>query len=93
MTVGILRIDIRLPEAQSLKEKRWQVKSLVTRIRNRFNVSISEVENQDKWQLATLAVAHVGGDQGHTNQLLDQVLDFAEALKQLEVINFEIELL
>lgn len=93
MFVGLLKLDIRLPEAQSLKEKRWQVKSLVTRIRNRFNVSVSEVENQDKWQLATLAVAYVGGDQKRTNQLLDQVLDFAEAVKQLEVINSKIEIL
>lgn len=93
MTVGLLRFDIRLPEAQSLKEKRGLVKSLVTRIRNRFNVSISEVENQDKWQLATVAVAHVGGDSSHTNQLLDQVLDFAEAVKQVEVIHSQIEIL
>ena len=93
MIVGLLRLDIRLPEAQSLKEKRWVVKSLMTRIGNRFNVSISEVEHQNKWQLATLAVAHVGSNQSHTNQLLDQVIDFAEAVKQLEVINSKIELL
>lgn len=93
MFVGLLQLVLRLPEAQSLKEKRWLVKSLVTRIRNRFNVSVSEVENQDKWQLATLAVAHVGSDQKHINRLLDQVLDFAESMKQLEVINSQIEIL
>jgi len=91
MVIGLLRLAVRLPEAHSLKEKRWVVKSLVGRIKNRFNVSISEIENQDKWQLATLAVAHVGGERGHANRLLDQVLDFAETSRQLEVIDSQIE--
>ena len=93
MVVGVLRLDIRLPEAHSLKEKRWLLKSLVSRIQNRFNVSISEIENQDTWQLATLAVAHVGSDRTHTNRLLDQVLNFAERVRQLEVIDSQIELI
>lgn len=91
MTLGVLRLVVRLPEAQSLKEKRWLIKSLVARIRNRFNVSISEIENQDKWQIATMAVAHVGDEQSHSNRLLDQVLNFADTVKQVEVIDSRIE--
>lgn len=91
MVLGVLRLALRLPEAHSLKEKRWLLKSLATRIRNRFNVSISEIDSQDKWQLATLAAAHVGTDRGHTNKLLDQVLDFAESVRQIEVVDSQLE--
>lgn len=91
MVIGVLQMALRLPEAQSLKEKRWVVKSIVTRIRNKFNVSVSEVASQDSWQLASLAIAHVGNDRGHTNELLDQVLNFSERVKQIEVIDSRLE--
>ncbi len=93
MVVGVMSLSIRIPEALSLKEKRLTLKSLVTRIRNRFNVSISEMGSQDKWQLATLGVAHVAGDRRYANQVLDRVLDFAEAVKQIEVLDSQIEFL
>ena len=83
---------VRLPEAQSLKEKRWSLKSLVTRLKNRFNVSVAEVDSQDQWQLSTVAVAHVGTSKPHTNGLLDQVLEFAEDVKQIEVIDSKLEI-
>ena len=82
----------RLPEAQSLKEKRGFLKSLVTRLKNRFNVSVAEVDSQDQWQLSTVAVAHVGTSKPHTNGLLDQVLEFAEDVKQIEVVDSKLEI-
>jgi uncharacterized protein YlxP (DUF503 family) len=93
MVIGVLQLSIRLPEAQSLKEKRWILKSLVTRIRNKFNVSISEIGAQDTWQRAELAIAHVGSDQPRMNQILDQVLNFAEGVRQLEVVDSKLEFL
>lgn len=92
MVVGVLQIALRLPESHSLKEKRRLVKSLVTRIRNKFNVSVSEIDSQDSWQLATLAVAHVGNDRRYTNELLDQVLRFSEGVRKMEVIDSRLEL-
>jgi len=93
MIVGVLQIALRLPEAHSLKEKRRVLKSLTTRLRNRFNVSISEVDSQDAWQSALLAVAYVGADRGHGNRLLDQVLRFAERERQIEVVDSKLEFL
>jgi len=92
MVVGVLQVAIRLPESQSLKEKRRLVKSLVTRIRNKFNVSISEVDSQDSWQRATVAAAHVGNARAYTNEVLDQVLRFLEDVKKIEVIDSQLEL-
>ena len=91
MVLGLLQMALRLPEPQSLKEKRGVLKSLITRIRNRFNVSVSEVDSQDKWQLSTVAVAHVGIARPETNGLLDRVLKFAEDEKQIEVVGSKLE--
>ena len=91
MVIGVLQLALRLPEAQSLKEKRWRLKSIVTRIRNQFNVSISEVGAQDSWQLATLAIAHVGNNRAYTNELLDQTLNFVQEVNQIEVIDSRLE--
>ncbi len=93
MVIGILQMDIFLPETGSLKEKRWIVKSLTTRIRNKFNVSVAEVDSQDKWQKAVFAVAHVGNRQAFTNKLLDEVLNFARGVKQIEIIDSKLEFL
>ena len=91
MVLGVLQLSIRLPEAQSLKEKRWPLKSLLTRIRNKFNVSIAEVGGQDSWQIATVAAAHVGTSRAHTNEVLDKVADFARGMRQIEVIDTQLE--
>lgn len=91
MVIGVLQMALRLPAAHSLKEKRWVLKSLVTRIRSKFNVSVSEVDFQDSWQKASVAVAHVGSDRSYANQLLDQVLNFTGTVKELEVVDSQLE--
>ena len=91
MVIGVLQLILRLPEAHSLKEKRWILKSLMARIKNRFNVSVAEVDSQDVWQLSTVAVAHVGTSRPCSNGLLDHVLEFAEGIKQVEVIDSKLE--
>lgn len=91
MVIGVLQIALRLPEVHSLKEKRWILKSLVTRIHNQFNVSVSEVDFQDSWQQASVAVAHVGNDRNFANRLLDQVLNFTGKVRGLEVVDSQME--
>lgn len=91
MVIGVLQMALRLPEVHSLKEKRWILKSLLTRIRNKFNVSVSEVDFQDSWQQASVAAAHVGSGRNHANRLLDQVLNFTGKVRELEVIDSQLE--
>lgn len=93
MVVGILQLALRLPGVHSLKEKRGLIKSLMTRIRNRFNVSVSEVDRQDSWQSATLAIAHVGNARDFTNKVLDEVVNFTTKEKSLEVVDSHLELI
>jgi uncharacterized protein len=74
MILGTLSVRLRLRGNRSLKEKRRIVKSLVTRIHNRFNVTIAEVGDNDLHQSAVLGVACVANDSAHVHSVLDRVL-------------------
>ena len=64
MTVDIVQIELHIPEAQTLKDKRAVFRSIKGEMRNRFNISITEVNRNEKWQRATLGIATVGQDRG-----------------------------
>ncbi len=94
MQVGVCKLQLRLPENESLKGKRHVVKSLVDRVRNRFNVSIAEVEDQDQWRLITLGVGCVSNDGQYINEVLSKVVDYvADTRGDAEVLDYEIEIL
>ena len=76
MVVGTLEIDLAIPGADSLKAKRMVLRSVKDRVRKRFNVSIAEVDDQDQWQTALLAIVVVGNDRRFVNQVLSKVVDF-----------------
>ena len=78
MRVGILTVSLRADWVHSLKEKRMVVRSLCDRVRNRFNVSIAEVEAQDLHQRIVLGIACVAGDAAQIDSILDHVLNFME---------------
>lgn len=94
MNAGICRIELRLPENLSLKGKRRVLKSITTRIRNRFNVSVAEVDNQNLWQLATLGICCVSNNNRFTNEVLSKVVNFiVDGHFEVEILNYEIEIL
>ncbi|MFC1982167.1 DUF503 domain-containing protein, partial [Chloroflexota bacterium] len=76
MHVGICNIRLRLPENLSLKGKRQVLKSINTRVRSKFNVSIAEVDDNDLWQLATLGICCVSNNKRQVNEVLSKVADF-----------------
>jgi hypothetical protein len=92
LTVGVCRVTLRLPENGSLKGKRQVVQSLTTRLRGKFNVSVAEVGDNDRWQIATIGVSCVSNDARHAREMLDRVLAFIESTRpDAEVIDSEIE--
>jgi uncharacterized protein len=93
MTVGVARITLRLHENHSLKEKRRVLKSLIEKSRHRFNVTVAEVADQDRHQLATLGVAVVGSDGRVLNSLLDRIIAYMDSLQMADIIDQEIELI
>ena len=93
MTIGLLKLDLLILGARSLKEKRKVVKSLKDRIRNRFNCSIAEVDYLDEWQRARLAVCVVSRESRFANTQLNEIARFTVATSGAEVANVEIEML
>ena len=78
MIVGILSIELHIPGAGSLKEKRAVINSLKTKVGNKFNVSIAEVDYHDKWQRAAIGVSVVGESKSHVDSVIEKVGKFIE---------------
>ena len=86
MHVGLLELDLHIPYAQSLKDKRMAVRSVKDRLRKRFNVSVAEVNHQELWQRAGLGVVSVGPDATYLEQQLTLALqDVERALPDCEI--------
>jgi uncharacterized protein len=93
VVIGLLTLDLHVPAARSLKDKRQALRSLETRVRNRFNVSVAEVEHQDLWQRSRLAVVAVNTDEAHLQATLRRVEAEAEGSREIQVLSAEVELL
>jgi hypothetical protein len=94
MNVGVCKVRFCLPENHSLKGKRRVLKSITARVRNSYNVSIAEVEDQDLWQLATLGVVCVGKSAQQTNETLSKVVGFiSESRVEIEMLDCEREIM
>jgi hypothetical protein len=92
MVIGVCRLTLRLPESGSLKDKRMVVRSLTTRVRNKFNVAIAEVGDLDRWQTATIGVTCVSNDARHAREQLDNVVAFVQRSRlDAELVESEIE--
>jgi len=93
MVIGLVTMSLRIPESQSLKGKRQILLGLKTRIRNRMNVSISEIDHQDKWQLASLGVACVGNDRAGVNRCLSVTVEMVQRERGVDLVDYELEFL
>ena len=93
MNVGICKINLRLPENLSLKGKRQVLKSITSRVRNKFNVSVAEVDNHDRWQIATIGICCVSNENRHVNEMLSKVVDFVISGRfEVEILDYDIEI-
>lgn len=94
MIIGSLLLEIYIPSARSLKDKRSVVKSVLQRLRNEFNVSTAEVGHQDRWQVAQIGVVCVSSDGQYAQEQLRAIVDWLyEHRPDLSVSRAEIELL
>ncbi len=93
MIVGICHLDVIIPENHSLKGKRQVVKKIIDRVRNRFNISIAEVGDNELWQRSQLGLSIVGNDRRFVNSYLDRVVNFIEAMNIADIAHSEFEIL
>lgn len=93
MIIATAQVRLHLPWVHSLKEKRMVVKSLCSKIKNQFNVSVAEVEEQDIHQIAVLGIAGIAGDRAQADSIIDHVVNFVETNTEGEIVNIEREVI
>ncbi len=93
MIIGVLTIELQVPAAQSLKDKRQVLRSLTARLRRAYNISVAQVGQLDSWQLATLGVSAVSGDLAYVQGLLQHVVDYVESQPGLVLLDYSTEYL
>jgi uncharacterized protein YlxP (DUF503 family) len=89
--IGVVTLQIVLENAHSLKDKRHVVKSLKDRLRARFNVAVAEIDHQDLWQRAAVAVVTVASERDHAGKVLQSVEEEAAALLGPELAGATVE--
>jgi len=93
LIIGVMSVELHLGDANSLKEKRRVLKSLIERIKNRFNVSVAEVAQQDLWQRSTIGISIVSSDQAFVHKVFAAVIKFIEAQGTVLITNYQTEIL
>jgi len=93
MIVGLCTVELFIPDGHSLKAKRQVLLSLKDRLRDKFNVSVAEVGEQDLWQKAVLGMACVANESAYVNQVLDQAVNLIRSVPLVEVVRVQIEML
>ena len=91
--VGLCTVELFIPESQSLKDKRQVLLSLKDRLREKFNLSVAEVDGQDLWQKAVLGLACVADEGRYVTQVLDQALNLIRSVPVVEIVQSRVELL
>jgi len=91
VVVLVGEVQLHMPESQSLKDKRQVVKSLKERVRNRFNVSIAEVDYIDLWQRCAIGIAVVSTTRAHAEETLSTAVQFIETDGRAQLLEFTSE--
>ena len=94
MNVGVARVSLRIPENMSLKGKRQVIKSIIGRVRGKFDVAVAEVDDNDTWQLATIGICTISNNKRHSNEVLSKVVDFiVKGNFDAEILDYDIEII
>jgi uncharacterized protein len=95
MFVGVARLTLQIPDSASLKSKRQVLRRVTDRVKARFNVAVAEVDDQDLWQKASVALAVVGNERRHVDEQLEKIIHFVEEMyvaplmaRETEVLSF-----
>lgn len=92
MFVGVLNIELFIPQSSSLKSKRRVIKQLKDKLRANFNVSVSEIDAHEKWQRAIMGVACINADKKYINGTLSRIYDLITNFHRVEVIDSKMEI-
>ena len=91
MIIGVLTLEVDIDGAFSLKDKRSVVNRIRDRVRNKFNVSVAEVADNEVWNHACIGVVMVSNQQAHANRVLSKVVDLVAVLRDCSLDDYSIE--
>ena len=91
MPIGVLTLELHLPQAHSLKEKRFVVRKIKDRLRARFNVAVAELDHQDLWQRAVLGVVSISSDRKALETLFEAVQRESEKVLDGDLVGSELD--
>jgi len=91
MPIGLITLEIHIPDARSLKDKRQVLRSLKDRLRGHFNVAVAELDHQDLWQRSVVGVVGISADDQHLSQFMAAVLEASEQVLGRDLISHEID--
>ena len=89
MIVGVLSVELTIPEAQSLKDKRRVILGLKERLRRRYNVSVAEVDFQDIHQRCQLGIATVSNESRAVHSQLDRLVDTIRLTRGVVLVDYQ----
>ncbi|OLB22258.1 MAG: hypothetical protein AUI12_00890 [Acidobacteria bacterium 13_2_20CM_2_57_6] len=92
MPVGLLTLELHIPDAQSLKDKRQVLRSLKDKLRRDFNVAVAEMEHHDTWQRSVVGIVTISNEEKHLREVLQKVLDEADRILGSILINQAVEI-
>jgi len=92
MPVGLLTLELHIPDAQSLKDKRQVLRSLKDKLRRDFNVAVAEMEHHDSWQRSVVGIVTISNEEKHLREVLQRVLDEADRILGSFLINQAVEI-
>ena len=93
MPVGLITLEIHIPDARSLKDKRQVIRSLKEKLRAQFNVAVAELDHQDTWQRSQVGIVTLSSSVSHLEQSLQTVFAQAEELLGRELVSHELEII
>lgn len=93
MVIGVCKIVLHIDEVFSLKEKRHVIKSIIERLRSRFNASIAEVGANDKWQNAVIGISCVSNEAGHADSMMANIVNFVENDGRAMLVDYSTEII
>ncbi|HUC54193.1 MAG TPA: DUF503 domain-containing protein [Candidatus Cybelea sp.] len=92
MPVGLLTLELHIPDAQSLKDKRQVLRSLKDKLRRDFNVAVAELEHHEAWQRSVVGIVTISNEEKHVREMLEKVLNEADRILGSFLINQAVEI-
>ncbi len=93
MIIGACTLKLILYESNSLKDKRHIIRSIIDRLKSKFNISIAEIELNDSWKTALVGFACVTNNSNHANKIISNVIKYVDEDSRVEIVDQNIEIL